>query len=179
MSLSIIHGPRITISTASPTLFGMKESDCSWIWVTAWKRLTARPITRPTSRIGPATSNASVIACVARLTTMSWFIALLPRRRASVEARDQRARDQVPAVDQDEQQDLEGHGDECRWEHDHAHAHQRRAHYEVDDQERQEDQEADLERRLHLAHDESWDQDVGRDLALGAGLGNLGEADEQ
>src|SRR5579875_2865784 len=179
MSLSIIHGPRITISTASPTLFGMKESDCTWICVTAWKRLTARPITRPTSRIGPATSKASVIACVARFTTVSWFIALLLRGLASVEARDQRARDQVPAVDQDEQQDLEGHGDECRWEHDHAHTHQGRADYEVDDQERQEDQKPDLECRLHLAHDESRDQHIGRDLTLGAGFRDLRQVHEQ
>src|SRR5579871_1587532 len=117
MSLSIIHGPMITISTASPTIFGMKESDCSWICVTAWKRLTARPITSPTSRIGPATSKASVIACVARLTTVSWFIAVL-RSLASVEARNERFGDQVPSVDEDEQQDLERQGDESRWEHD-------------------------------------------------------------
>ena len=36
--------------------------------------------------------------------------------------------------------------------------------HEVDDQERQEDQEADLERRLELGDDERRDQDVGRDV---------------
>src|SRR5947209_20093428 len=99
----------------------MNERLCSWICVTAWNRLTTSPTTSPTSSIGPATSSASVIAWVARLTTVSWFIA-----RPSVEARDQRPGDKVPAVDEDEQQDLERQRDERRREHDHAHAHQRR-----------------------------------------------------
>ncbi len=40
-----IHGPSRTITTATPTIFGMQERLCSWIWVTAWKRLTTRPMT--------------------------------------------------------------------------------------------------------------------------------------
>src|SRR5438309_4216904 len=100
---------------------------CSWIWVTAWNRLTTRPMTRPTSSTGPAILSASVMACVARLTTVSWFIS------ASVEARHQRAGYQVPPVDQDEQQDLERQRDEGRRKHDHPHAHQGRRDDQVDD----------------------------------------------
>ncbi len=77
--------------------------------------------------------------------------------------------DQVPAVDEDEQEDLERQRDEDGRQHHHAHRHQRRRDDEVDDQERQEDQEPDLERRLELGDDERRDQDVGRDV--GARLG--------
>src|ERR1035441_9229438 len=136
------------ISTASATILGMKERLCSWIWVTAWKMLTTSPITSPTSRIGPAILSARVIACVARFTTVSWFMS--PRPSLSVEARNQRVGDQIPAVHQHEQQDLERERDERRRQHDHPHAHQRRGDDQVDDQERQEDQEADLERSLEL-----------------------------
>ena len=52
-------------------ILGMNDRLCSWMEVTAWKMLTTRPMTRPTSIIGPATSIARVIAWVARLTTVS------------------------------------------------------------------------------------------------------------
>src|SRR5579875_1519200 len=157
-------------------ILGMKERLCSWIEVTAWKIETTSPITRPTSIIGPATSIASVIACVARLTTVSWFTVA---RLLSVEALDQGAGDQVPAVDQHEQQDLERQRDERRRQHHHAHAHQRRGDDQVDDQERQENQEADLERRLQLGQDEGRDQNVGGNLSARLRRGDLGQRDEQ
>src|SRR5581483_1842127 len=160
------------MSAATPTIFGMNERLCSWIEVTAWKMLTSRPMISPSSRTGPAILSASIIAWVARLMTVSWFI--------SVKAQDQGVGDQVPAVDQDEQQDLERQGYEARRQHDHPHAHQGRADDQVYEQERQEDQESDLERRLELAHDERRDQDVGRDLGAGLRLVlELGQADEQ
>src|SRR6185312_7984743 len=105
----------------------MNDRLCSWIEVTAWKMLTRRPMIRPSRSTGPAIFSASIIAWVARLTTVSWFM--------SVEA-------------QDEQQDLERQGYEARRQHDHPHAHQGRADDHVDEQEWQEDQEPDLERRL-------------------------------
>ena len=37
---SSIHGPATTITTTRPRIFGMKESVCSWICVTAWKTET-------------------------------------------------------------------------------------------------------------------------------------------
>ena len=149
-------GPRRPSRRAIARIFGMKESVCSWICVTAWKTETTRPTTRPTSRSGSATLNASCIASIARLMTTSWFI---------VEALHERPRDEVPAVDEDEQQDLERQRDEDGRQHHHAHAHQRRGDDQVDDQERQEDQEPDLERRLELGDRERGDEDVGRDVA--------------
>src|SRR6185436_2748929 len=117
----------------------MNDSDCSWICVTAWKTDTTRPITRPTSSSGPATFIASSIACWDRWMTVSWSI-------ASAEAPHERLGDEAPAVDQDEQQQLERQRDEDGRQHDHAHRHQRAGDDQVDHEERQEDQEADLER---------------------------------
>src|SRR6202035_3161337 len=115
--------------------------------------LTARPATSPTSSRGPAIFKARLMACAARLTTVSWFIASAWVcwawvRGSLVEALDERLDDQIPAVDEHEQQDLERQGDEGRRQHDHPHAHQRRGDDQVDNQERQEDQEGDLKRRL-------------------------------
>src|ERR1700760_3050036 len=130
---------------ARATILGMKLRLCSWMEVTAWKMDTISPTTSPTSIIGPPISSASFIAWVARLTTVSWFMTAASWSWALVEARDERVRDDVPAVHQDEQQDLERHRDEARWEHHHADAHQCRGDDQVDDQEREEDQEPDLE----------------------------------
>src|SRR5436190_8987178 len=141
----------------------MKASVCSWIWVTAWKIDTTRPTIRPAASIGMATLKASVSALVARLTTTSWFM--------SVEALHERSGDEVPAVDQDEEQDLERQRDEDGWQHHHAHRHQRRADDQVDDEEGKEDQEADLEGGLELRDDERRDER--RRGHVGAGLGAL------
>src|SRR5271166_3899771 len=162
------------MTTAMPMIFGISERLCSWIWVTAWKTLITRPMRRAASRSGPATFRASVMACEARLTTVSWFI-----RRLLVEALNERLDDQVPAVDQDEQQDLERQRDERGRQHDHAHAHQGRGDDQVDDQERQEDQEADLKCGLQLGHDEGWDQHLGGDFSARMRRLRVREADEQ
>src|SRR3954471_16765841 len=149
----------------------MKASVCSWIWVTAWKIDTTRPTISPAASIGVASLNPSVSALVARMTTTSWFM--------SVEALHERSGDEVPAVDEDEEQDLERQRDEDGWQHHHAHRHQRRAHDQVDDEERQEDQEADLERGLQLGDDEGRDQRVGGDVGARLRARQLGEVDEQ
>src|SRR3954470_17599063 len=158
-------------TAASAMTFGMKASVCSWIWVTAWKIDTTRPTIRPAASIGVATLKASVSALVARLTTTSWFM--------SVEALNERSGDEVPAVDQDEQQDLERERDEDGWQHHHAHRHQGRADDEVDDEERKEDQEADLEGRLELGDHEGRDQRVGRHVGAGLRALEVREVDEE
>src|SRR3954451_17247820 len=101
-------------------ILGMKESVCSWICVTACTIDTIRPTTRPTSSSGSASLSAMPIAAVERLMTTSWSMA----GSLSVEALDKRARDEVPPVHQDEQEDLEGQGDEDGRQHHHAHRHQ-------------------------------------------------------
>src|SRR4051794_4594609 len=149
----------------------MKASVCSWIWVTAWKIDTTRPTIRPSASIGVATLKASVSALVARLTTTSWFM--------SVEALHERSGDEVPVVDQDEEQDLERQRDEDGWQHHHAHRHQRRAHDQVDDEEGEEDQEADLERGLQLRDHERGDQRVGRHVRARLRALEVRHVDEQ
>src|SRR5437868_9115274 len=101
--------------------FGMKASVCSWIWVTAWKIDTSRPTARPAPSIGIATLKASVRAGEARLTTTSWVM------RSSVEALDERSGDEDPAVDEDEEKELERQGAEDGRQQHHTHWHQRRA----------------------------------------------------
>src|SRR3954452_7469720 len=155
----------------SATTFGMKASVCSWIWVTAWKIETTRPTISPAASIGIATLKASVSALVARLTTTSWFM--------SVEALDEGSGHEVPAVDEDEEQDLERGRDEDGRQHHHAHRHQGRAHDQVDDEEGKEDQEADLERRLQLGDDEGRDQRPGGDVGAGLGALELRHVDEE
>src|SRR3954447_18719109 len=159
------------MTTTVARIFGMKESVCSWICVTAWKTLTIRPTERPTSSSGSATLRASSIADTARLMTTSVSI--------SVEAPDERGQDEVPAVHQDEQEDLERERDEDRWQHHHPQRHERGAHDEVDHEERQEDQEPDLEGRLELGDDEGRDEDVGRDVRARLGARQLGQLHEQ
>src|SRR3954462_3121049 len=158
-------------TAASAITFGMKASVCSWIWVTAWKIDTTRPTISPAASIGVASLNPSVSALVARLTTTSWFM--------SVEALDEGSGPEVPAVDQDEEQDLERQRDEDGWQHHHPHRHERRADDQVDDEERQEDQEPGLEGRLELPLDERWDQDVGRGVGARLRTLELGEVHEQ
>src|SRR3954467_2637029 len=158
-------------TAASAMTFGMKASVCSWIWVTAWKIETTRPTISPAASIGIATLKASVSALVARLTTTSWFM--------SVEALDEGSGHEVPAVDQDEEQDLERQRDEDGWQHHHAHRHQRRADDQVDDEEGEEDQEADLEGGLELRDHEGGDQRPGRHVGAGLGALEVRELDEQ
>src|ERR1700683_2253068 len=124
-------------------ILGISVRLCSWIWVTAWKMLTASPATSATISNGPAIFSARLMACEARLTTVSWFMA---RRLLGVKALDERSDDQIPAVDEHEQQDLERQGDEGRRQHDHSHAHQGGRDDQVDDQERQEEQKAGCKR---------------------------------
>src|SRR3954451_104500 len=159
------------MTTTVARIFGMKESVCSWICVTAWKTLTIRPTERPTSSSGSATLRASSIADTARLMTTSVSI--------SVEAPDERGQDEVPAVHQDEQEDLERQRDEDRWQHHHPHRHQGRGDHQVDDQEGQEDQEPDLEGRLELGDREGRDQDERGDVLAGLDVLELRELDEQ
>ena len=53
-SVSIIHGPKMSIATKTPMSFGTNVSVISFTWVTAWMRLTTMPTTRLTPRIGRA-----------------------------------------------------------------------------------------------------------------------------
>ncbi|MOA68897.1 hypothetical protein D3C78_1967560 [compost metagenome] len=49
-----IQGPKKSRATKTATIFGMKVSVISLIWVTAWKTEMARPTTRLIKSVGPA-----------------------------------------------------------------------------------------------------------------------------
>src|SRR3984957_18408151 len=120
--------------------------------VTAWKSDTTSPTTRLTTRTGPASSAIRRSACDAMCSTVVSFTTPPPswgRPRCSpglrcpsrVERLEKGADDQGPAVDEHEQQDLEGKRNERGREHVHAHRHHDRRHHEVDDHEGDEDHE--------------------------------------
>ncbi len=73
---------------------------------------------------------------------------------------DERAGHQSPAVDEHEEDQLEGQGDRDRGQHHHADRHQDRGDDEVDDQERHEEQEADLEGPPQFRDHEGGREDV-------------------
>ncbi len=94
-------------------------------------------------------------------------------------ALDQAARHQAPAIDQHEEDQLERQGHDHRRQHHHAHRHQHRCHHEVDDQERQEQEEADLEGALELRDHEGGHQDAQRHLLGARRLGLMRKLSEQ
>src|SRR5438067_7272207 len=128
---------------------GTNVSVTSCTWVTDWKIDTANPMTRLTARNGPANFAVRIIACTA-ISMMLVSVTKTPL----LEALEQRANDEAPAVDQDEQEELERERHHDWRQHHHPHRHQRGAHRDVDDEERHEHDEADDERRLQLREDE-------------------------
>ncbi len=110
----------------------------------------------PTGSIRQKTHRRCAIGCSAAVVI-----------RASVPAAvalHQRARDQAPAVHQHEEDQLERQRHHDRRQHHHAHRHQHRRHHEVDDQERQEQQKADLEGALQLRDHEGRNENPQRHL---------------
>src|SRR5580700_6314629 len=63
---------------------------------------------------------------------------------------DQRPRHQRPAINENKENQLERQRHHDRRQHHHAHGHQHRGDHQIDDQERQEQQEADLEGAFEL-----------------------------
>src|SRR6185295_17484540 len=109
----------------------MNVSVISWIWVSAWKMLTARPATSPKSSTGPARMSAISSAFRPSWSTVSGVIG-----PASLEAPYERADQQVPAVDEHEDHELERQRDEHRRLRDHAHRREDRGDHHVEDEER-------------------------------------------
>src|SRR5579875_1794810 len=142
MSLVSIQGPKRTSAATVAAIFGMKVSVISWIWVSAWKTLTARPATSPKSSTGPASARVSSSPLRPSPMTVSTPI--------SVEALHHRRGEHVPPVDEHEEHELEGQRDERRGQRDHAHRGEDRGHHHVEDQKRDVDQEPHLERGLEL-----------------------------
>ena len=81
-----------------------------------------------------------------------------------------------PAVHGDEQEQLERQGYQCRGDHHHPHGHENVRDDDVDDQERQKEQEADLERARELRADERRQQNdevIVLDIGAGCRFGQM------
>src|SRR5471030_961709 len=110
------------MTTATPTSLGTKERVISWIWVTDCTTETPKPIARLANRIGAPSLVAKIMVSTAMWMT-DWSFTWTPEC-SSVVARNEGLGDQVPAVDHDEQEQLERQGDHDRGQHHHAHRHQ-------------------------------------------------------
>src|SRR4029077_5253120 len=154
----IIQGPPTTRTIPTPSSFGTKDRVISWIWLIVWSTATTSPTMRQTARMGPASLRVISIAPARMWTTVVSSIAL-----PSLHAHEQRAHEQPPAIDEDEQQQLEGQRDHDRRQHDHAERHQARGHDEVDDEERDVHDEPDQEGPAQLRQDVGGEEDRGGD----------------
>src|SRR6056297_32928 len=146
-----IQGPATDSATTSMSSFGMNDSVISLICVAAWIMPTSKPTASAESSSGEASSIVTQRACCPMVVTVSGVMGA----SSDVETRGQRAEHHGPAVHQHEQHDLERQRDEHGREHHHAHRHQHAGHDQVDDQERNEHQETDLEGGLQFADDEA------------------------
>src|ERR1035438_3362802 len=143
-----IHGPATARTATAAMILGTNDSVASWICVAAWKMLTTRPTASTVSSSGAETISSIQRLCWPRVKTCCGSIA------SGHEAGSERAEEQVPAVGEHEQHQLEGQRDEHRRQHHHAERHQDAGDDHVDDEKGQEDEKADLEGALQLARDE-------------------------
>src|SRR3989304_905164 len=90
---------------------------------------------RGATSTGPATLRVTVRAWSARWMTTSSFTGAA--FRSDVEGVDDALDHEVPAVDEDEEEDLEGEGDDDRGGHHHPHGNEHRRDDQVDDEEGQ------------------------------------------
>src|SRR6266849_3789456 len=163
-------------AAAVATIFGMKVSVISLICVSAWKMLTLSPATSPKRSTGPARARVSSSALRPMAMTVSTVMSL---PSSSAEALHERAGEHVPAVDQDEEHQLERQRDEDGRQRDHAHRGQDRRDHHVEDQERHVDEKAHLEGRLQLGDEEGGQQRLRRDVVGAVGSRGAGGADEE
>src|SRR5690606_1196165 len=102
--------PSANSATVSPAALATKAMVGSFNWVAAWITPTTTPITSTVSSSGPATQRVATRPPRSSVRASSGVIAAL--RSDRVEAGGQGADDQHPAIDQHEQQDLEGRRDQ-------------------------------------------------------------------
>src|SRR3954470_23297935 len=153
MSSPSIQWPEMRITSATPATLGTNVRVTSWICVTDWNSDTARPMAKLVTRIGAETFAVTVI--IRSAISMTVVSVMGPQ---SVETCKEGLDHEGPSIDEYEQQDLERERHQHRGQHHHPHRHQRRAHYEVDDQERYEHDEADDECRFQLRQHERGDE---------------------
>src|SRR5437868_15355762 len=100
----------------------MNDSVCSLIWVAAWKMLMIRPTITATRGSGAASTSDTWIAWLPIDMMVSGVMVRLGA--LGIKTLRQRADEQLPAVGQHEQHQLEGQGDAGGRHHHHAHRHQ-------------------------------------------------------
>ena len=83
---------------------------------------------------------------------------------SATKAPDQRSHHHVPTIYQNEEDDFEGKGDDDWRQHHHSHGHQNRGHYHVNNEKRDEYEEADLESAADLRNHERWNKDAERQV---------------
>src|SRR5690606_803312 len=116
----MIHGKSSAKSTSTVAIFGTKVSVWSLICVAVCSTEMARPTPSAPSSTGAITHRLVRIVSWRRAVASSTVIARSP------DAAHERADDQVPAVDQHEEHELEGQRDDHRRQHDHLHGDQHR-----------------------------------------------------
>src|SRR5882724_11940393 len=170
----IIQGPPTRRTRATPTSFGTNVSVISWIWVMVWTTATISPTTRQTTRMGPASFRAMIMAPLRMWTTD------VSVTSTSLHTHEERADDQGPSVDEDEEQELDRQRDDHGGQHHHPQRHERGGDHQVDDEEGHEDQESDQERPAQLREGERGDEHPRWDVRTGLRLGcpcDVGEED--
>src|ERR1700679_3839089 len=78
MSVRTIHGSSNNMMAMTARALGTKASVCSWIVVTAWNKLMARPMTIAVKRIGAAMVSAWMIIVFSKSMANSGFIFFQP-----------------------------------------------------------------------------------------------------
>jgi hypothetical protein len=73
-----IQCPMSIRQTNIPTIFGTNVSVCSWMEVTVWKILTAKPMTRDTRRGGAAVLSTTISPSCIKSVTISILISTTP-----------------------------------------------------------------------------------------------------
>ena len=103
----------------------------------------------------------------------------MSRHSSSVETFYEGTDEEVPAVDEDEEDYFEGEGHEYGGQHHHAHGHEGTGDDHVDDEEGNVDDEAHGEGGAHFADDEGGYQDGGGYVVGSFGTFHLGYLDEE
>src|SRR3954454_21538850 len=99
----VIQCPQTSSATDTPMALGTKLSVTSWIWVIDCSSETAKPMTSAVTSTG-----AQSLAASTRASRPMSRIAFVSMLGSSVVRADQGGDDQAPAVDEDEEQELEG-----------------------------------------------------------------------
>src|SRR3989344_4634267 len=106
---------------------------------------------RPTSNAGNSTTSTITRMSSSACCVMSKIESGVMHAASGMETRRQSADDQRPAIDENEQHQLERQRNDHRRQHHHAHGHQHARDHEVDDQKRDEQQKTDLESSFEFA----------------------------